>query len=441
MDNSRLRTGEGHPPLGLGRGSVQAFDRLVRSLPGGDTRTSTFYLPQPLILARGQGPQVIDIDGNAYFDLVNNFTALIHGHAHAGIVSAIQNQASEGVAFSAPHVAQAALAEQIKSRISSAELVRFTNSGTEAVIVAVRAARAATGRSLVVKAHGGYHGSWEQLPMSRHDSMAGVPKEVQNLLRWCDYNDVEGLRSIMDAEGSDVAAILLEPVMGGGGVITGSPEFLRAARSLATEHGAVLVFDEVMSVRLHVGGYQAVVGVDPDLTTLGKIIGGGLPVGAVGGRREIMEIFDPRIEGHLYHGGTTNGNPLTMVAGCASLDLLPQEEIDRINALSRRLVGRLEDAFSAAGLDITVTSSGSLLHFHHGHREIKTYDDVDTEDPVIGLLHSRAVSHGVFFARRGLANVSTAMTEAIVDEVAARLAEAADDVVQTTHVLSGSETG
>ena len=412
-------------------GSQQAFDRLERSLPGGDTRTSTFYAPHPVAMARGDGCRIFDVDGNTYLDLMNNFTALVHGHSHKRITAAIRDQALDGVAFSAPHLAQAELAERIKERVASVDLVRFTNSGTEAVMVAIRAARAATGRALIVKANGGYHGSWDQLPMAKQDNTAGIPPLTQELLRWCDYNDVDSLRSVMDQEGGSVAAILLEPVMGGGGVITGSEEFLHSARDLATRYGALFVLDEVMTARLDVRGYQAVAGVRPDLTTFGKIIGGGLPVGAVGGLEEVMGIFDPRRDGHLYHGGTTNGNPLTMVAGCASLDLLPRQEVERINRLGDRLVKRLEDGFSAVGLPMTLTHNGSLIQLHHGRRTITNYDDVAVEDPVVGRLHARSLSHGVSFARRGLLNVSTAMTESEIDEIAERITEAAKEVVET----------
>jgi glutamate-1-semialdehyde aminotransferase len=283
-------------------GSSELAERLRRVLPGGDTRSATFYEPYPIAFERGEGYRVVDVDGNEYLDFVNNFTSLVHGHAHPVIVQALVEQVGRGTAFPAPHRAQADLAERIVSRLPSVELLRYTNSGSEANILALRLARANTGRERIVKADGGYHGSWEQLPMTRRDEV-GTPAAVSDLIHWCEFNDVDSLRTAVEAAGEELAAIVLEPVQVGGGVIVGTPEFFQAARELADEVGALLVLDEVVTLRLAPGGYQSVLGVEPDLTSFGKIIGGGLPVGATGGRREILEATDPRRPDYIGHSG------------------------------------------------------------------------------------------------------------------------------------------
>lgn len=418
------------------RGAVGPALRLERSkeitallrsvLPGGDTRTSTFFRPFPIVMQRGEGFRIWDVDGNPYVDLLNNFTSLVHGHSHVDIVEAVSRQARLGVSFSAPHRSQADLAGRIVDRVASIERVRFTNSGSEAVLQAVRAARAVTGRERIVKAYGGYHGSWEQVPMTPENAL-GTPGPVRDLIEWVDYNDVGQLERKMRDRGDEIAAVILEPVLGAGGVVAARRDYLEAARRLTKEHGALLVLDEVITLRLGIGGYQGIVGIEPDLTTMGKIIGGGLPVGAVGGPAGVMEVFDPRRRSHLDHGGTFNGNPMTMIAGCASLDLLTQDRIDHIDALGTGLADRLRELVADAPFSASVTNVGSLLHVHLGRsEEIGSYDDVDFSEPLLDRFHIACLEEGIYFARRGLLNVSTAMDEATVGDVAEGVKRALD---------------
>lgn len=400
------------------RRSQELAERLRHVLPGGDTRTGTFYAPFPLAIARGSGYRIWDVDGNEFIDCLNNFTSLVHGNAAPAIVEALRQQAELGTAFGAPNELQAEVAERIRDRIASVEHVRFTNSGSEAVMLAIRAARAFTGRSELVKAHGGYHGFWEQLPMTF--GSPGIPDEVAGLVHEVDYNDVAGLETVMAEHGERVAALIFEPVMTAGGVIEGTAEFLSAGRRLADEKGALLVLDEIVTLRLDRCGYQAVVGVEPDLTTLGKVIGGGLPVGAVGGRADVLAVFDPRRAGHIVHSGTFNGNVMTLAAGKASLDLLTASEIARISALGDRLARRLAETIP----DAVVTSSGSLVHFDTGPA-IRRYKDTNLGSEKLARFHHAALEEGVFLASRGLLNLSTAMDDAVVDDVGDRLARAA----------------
>lgn len=406
--------------------SEQMTERLRAVLPGGDTRTSTFFAPFPIVMERGEGYRLWDLDGNSYIDLLNNFTSLVHGHAHPDIVAAVRAQAGSGLSFSAPHRSQADLAERITARVASVQQVRFTNSGTEAVLQAVRAARAVTRREVIVKAYGGYHGSWEQVPMTE-ELMLGTPQAVRDLIEWVDYNDVAQLEDTMSRLGDRVAAVLLEPVMGAGGVIAATSDYVETARRLTSEHGALLVLDEVIALRLAPGGYQGVLGVEPDLTTMGKIIGGGLPVGAVGGSAEVMAVFDPRRASHLDHGGTFNGNPMTMAAGCVSLDLLTGDEIERINSLGGDLAARLRRVFADASLPATVTNAGSLLHVHLGSAaEIHSYRDIDDQQDLQDPFHAACLEQGIYFARRGLMNVSTAMDAEVVASIAKAAARAVE---------------
>ncbi len=400
--------------------SREIFERLERSIPGGNTRSLAYFPPYPLVISSGSGCRIWDADGNEFIDLLNNYTASVHGHALPAINEAMSNQAALGTVFPAPGELQAELAERIVGRVASVENVRFANSGTEAVMMAVRGARAFTGREKIIKAEGGYNGMWEQVPISwPQDSYeAAMPEGVRELVRMVDYNDVGQLEAAMEEEGNEVAAIILEPVTGTG-VFAGTPEYFAAARSLADEHGALLICDEIITLRLSMGGFQEVLGVRPDLTMMGKIIGGGLPVGAFGGRADVMEVFDPRSPGHLHHSGTFNGNLMTMAAGCVTLDLLTQSEIERINVLGERLADGLRRSLAEnQDLHGVVNNCGSLLHVNFGTEgEVRKYSDLNLDSPVAARFHLAALDEGVYFAPRGFMNTSTAMDEQIIDDV------------------------
>jgi glutamate-1-semialdehyde 2,1-aminomutase len=423
--------------------SREIVERLERSVPGGNTRSLAYYPPYPLVISSGSGCRIRDADGNEFVDLLNNYTAAVHGHAVPAVNEAMRDQAALGTAFPAPGELQAGLAERIVGRVASVEKVRFANSGTEAVMMAVRAARAFTGREKIIKAEGGYDGMWEQVPVSwdLDPYRAAMPEGVRGLLRMVDYNDVGQLEAAMEAEGDEVAAILLEPVTGTG-VFTGTPEYFAAARCLAAEHGALLICDEVITLRLSAGGYQEVLGILPDLTTMGKIIGGGLPVGAFGGRADVMEVFDPRSTRHLHHSGTFNGNLMTMAAGCVMLDLLTQREIERINALGERLADGLRRLLAERpDLNGVVNNCGSLLHVNFGtDGEVSKYSDLNTDSPVGARFHLAALDEGVYFAPRGFMNTSTAMNEQIIDEVLGACARAMERVAGHRDPAGSSST-
>jgi glutamate-1-semialdehyde 2,1-aminomutase len=399
--------------------SREIFGRLERSIPGGNTRSLAYFPPYPLVISSGSGCRIWDVDGNEFIDLLNNYTASVHGHALPAVNEAMSEQAALGTVFPAPSGLQAELAERIVARVASVEKVRFANSGTEAVMMAVRGARAFTGREKIVKAEGGYNGMWEQVPITwpQDPYRAAMPEGVRELVRMVDFNDVSQLEAALQEEGEEVAAIILEPVTGTG-VFAGTPEYFAAARRLADEHGALLICDEVITLRLGVGGFQEVLDVRPDLTTMGKIIGGGLPVGAFGGRADVMEIFDPRSPHHLHHSGTFNGNLMTMAAGCVTLDLLTQGEIERINALGERLAEGLRRSLAERpDLHGVVNNCGSLVHVNFGTEgEVSKFSDLRQDSPVAAAFHRAALDEGIYFAPRGFMNTSTAMDERVVDD-------------------------
>lgn len=406
--------------------SEQLFLRMAQVMPAGSTRSTTFYEPYPVALARGSGYLVVDLDGNEYIDLLGNYTALIHGQAHPAILNAINQAAASGYVNPAPNVLQAELAERLCDRVPSVTKVRFTNSGTEAVMMAVRVARAITGRDRLIKVIGGFHGSWEQVAVGSSEDQdftaasatadPGVPAAIAAMLTSLTYNDVDQLDKAVERYKDELAAIIVEPVLGHV-VEPATRDYLQRARQLADSSGALLIFDEVITLRLHRGGLQELFDVSPDLTTMGKIIGGGLPIGAIGGGDETMAIFDPRSDYWIEHHGTTNGNGLSMAAGVATLDLLPQDEIDRINALGDSLSSRLAAVLEESDLELRLTSYGSIMNMRGSSADLTR-------------LHRAALDVGLYFAPRGMLCISTPMDEDVIEVVSARFEQAVIDATR-----------
>ena len=323
----------------------------------------------PVFAERGEGAFVVDPDGRQYIDLVGAYGPLILGHAHPEVVAALQRQAAAGTSFGAPTEAETRLAELIVRCVPSVEMVRLVNSGTEATMAAVRVARAATDRELVVKFSGGYHGHADHLLAEAGSGIAtmavpgspGVPQAFTDLTIVLPYNDPASLQALFAARGARIAAVIVEPVAGNMGVVAGSAEFLGALRRLTADHGAVLIFDEVMSgFRLGLGGAQQLLGILPDMTCLGKVIGGGLPMAAYGGRAELMRLVAP--EGPVYQAGTLSGNPMATAAGLATLArLIDDPPYARLDEAGAWLQSALEDSARNAGLRLTVNRVGSML--------------------------------------------------------------------------------
>lgn len=408
-----------------------------RVMPGGDTRTVAFHAPYPLSVAEGEGCRIQDADGRTYIDLLNNYTSLIHGHGHPATVAAVMARLPRGTAFPAPNEAQTRLAEIITERVASVDLVRFCNSGTEGVMNAIRAARAFTGRDLIVKMEGGYHGTYDDVEVSVHPALTdpeigpagaprpvlgtrGVPQNTVDNVLVTPLNDIPAVERLLRERGRETAAVIIEPVMGSAGMLPADRAYLEALRGLTIEHGALLIFDEVMSFRLEPGGVQEHYGVRPDLTTFAKIIGGGFPVGGFGGRAAVMEQFDPRRPAPLWQSGTFNGNLITMTAGVATMEAYTAAEVARINALGERLRVGLREVLSDEGVTATVTGYGSFVGLHLGATHVNTYRDAAATDKALArLLHLALLLEGVYVAPRLMMCTSTPMNERTIDEVLA----------------------
>jgi glutamate-1-semialdehyde 2,1-aminomutase len=364
-------------------------------LPGGSSRGTAYFPPYPFFAAGGEGHHVYDVDGNRYLDFMLNATTLILGHGNPMVVEALADQARKGTAFSTPTVNQIRLARLLAERIPSLETLRFTNSGTEGTLMAIRAARAFTGRHRIAKFEGGYHGSHEYVSVSVRPPAAkldpagptaipehpGQPPSVARDVLVLPYNDLGTTERLLRAHRDEVGCLIMEPVASAFGYVPAGPEFLRGVRKLTSELGIVLVFDEVQSFRVAPGGAQELFGVVPDLTTLGKIIGGGMPVGAFGGRRDIMAQFAPSGgAAAIAHAGTFNANPMTLVAGEVTMRALTPAIYQRLAGLGDELRQRLGAALAELGVPAQVTGVASLFGIHFTSRPVLSYRDVVAGD-------------------------------------------------------------
>jgi glutamate-1-semialdehyde 2,1-aminomutase len=404
--------------------SRERFRRALDAFPGGDTRISTFYAPYPAAIERAEGIRLVDVDGNEYADFLLNYTSLITGHRHAEVMAAVAEALSRVTAVAAPVPGQIELAEELIGRVPSVESVRFTNSGSEATLIAVWAARAFTGRSTVIKAIGGYHGCVPELDRDLRTGSfpPGVPAVTP--VRAVPFNDPEALRAAVDHTGDALAAVVLEPVLGSGGVVPAEPGYLEQAREWTREVGALLVLDEVITFRLGRGGYQATAGLEPDLTAFAKVIGGGFPVGALGGRADVMEVFRPGGEGSISHSGTFNANPVTVAAGLKVLELLDDAAYARLNGLGEQLAGGLRDAIERTGVAAQVTHIGSLLNVHFTTEPLRDFDSAQRADPfATAAFHLGLLNRGVFIAPRGMFATSTVTEAKDVDRAVAAAAD------------------
>ena len=386
------------------------FERATASLPGGSTRTTVYSAPYPPYAAHGDGLAFTDVDGNVYRDFLGNYTSLILGHAHPAVVAAVEAQVRRGSAFGAPTETEVELAEEIRRRVPSIGHLRFTSSGTEATMFAIRAARAFTGRPLIAKFDHSYHGTHD-LVMA---GTPGVPDTISGLIVELPWGDPDGIAEELRGRESELAAIILEPVQGAGGVRAPEPGFLEFLRTLCDRLGALLIFDEIISFRLAPGGAQEVFGVRPDLTTLGKIIGGGYPLAAFGGRGDVMAIFDARRDRAVSHGGTYNGSPVAAVAGLATLRELTPDVYERLASLGARLSARLGDRIASDGLEARVVNVGSLFQvFRRDAGAAFAPGAGQPSELFLGLL-----LEGFYLAPRGMGAIPTVATEQDVDELA-----------------------
>jgi len=402
--------------------SLAQYETACAALPGGNTRSAIFVDPFPLTMAKGEGAHLWDIDGHEYVDFLSEFTAGLFGHSHPTIRRAIDQALDRGWNLGAQGAAEARFARAICDRFPSIDLVRFTNSGTEANLMAVAAARALTGRNKVLVFNGGYHGG--VFYFRGKGSAVNAPFDF--LL--ADYNDIEGTRALVAPHLGDLAAILIEPMLGGSGCIPATREFLADLRALASETDAVLIFDEVMTSRLAPGGLQEVHDIRPDMTTLGKYVGGGMSFGAFGGKADMMEWFDPRRADGFQHAGTFNNNVLTMNAGHVGLtEVYTPERARALNEFGDGLRQRLNTVVRRRGLAMQFTGIGSMIGVHMTARPIRSAADAAQGNAaLLDLFYFDLVARGIWFAKRGMMALSIALDETDAGKLLAAVEEFAE---------------
>jgi len=390
--------------------SISLFQEAQKLLPGGvnsPVRAFRAVGGQPLFIERGEGAYLYDVDGNHYIDYVLSWGPLITGHAHPKVVEAIQQAALKGTSYGAPSPLEIELAKSVMDFMPDIEMIRFVNSGTEATMSALRLARAYTKRDKIIKFDGCYHGHADLLLVQAGSGVVtlglpdspGVPADTVKDTLVADFNDLNTVEALFKKYPEQIAAIIVEPVAGNMGVVPPIPGFLEGLRKMTTEQGALLIFDEVMTgFRVHLGGAQTLYNIKPDLTTLGKVIGGGLPVGAYGGRREIMQMVAPA--GPVYQAGTLAGNPLAMSAGIAALSLLREEKCwEKLEQAAGRLEAGISVAAKKAGIPIQQTRVGTMFTTFFSETRPVDWNTVKMADKVqFGKFFQKMLENGVYLA-------------------------------------------
>ena len=422
--------------------SRSLYERAVRVMPGGASRNSAIREPHPLYAARASGCRITDVDGAERIDFANNMASLIHGHAHSAIVSAVANQLREGTASTLTTEVEVRFAEHLCSRSPNFEKVRFVNSGTEAVMGALKAARAFTGRPKIAKVEGAYHGLYDYAEVSQTARPAnwgdlnrpasvpvayGTPQPVLDDVVVIPYNDPERAVAILDLHADEIACVLLDVMPHWAGLCPATSEYTAALQQWAASTGALLVADEVITFRNAYGGAQQQYSLAPDITAMGKIIGGGFPVGAIAGRADIMEMMNPLGDKYLLpYSGTFSANPITMTAGLTAMELYDQTQIDHVNRLAEHAVAAIKDTIKTRGAPASVTGAGSMFRIHmrtdppSNHRE--THPDPATAQR-LKQFYNRMLDCGILLIYSGAGAISTPMGEAEIDQLVAAVDE------------------
>ena len=414
------------------------YQRALRVMPGGASRNSAIRAPHPLYAARADGCRITDVDGTERIDFANNMASLIHGHAHPAIVSAVADQLREGTASTLTTEVEVRFAEHICSRNPNFGKIRFVNSGTEAVMGALKAARAFTGRPKIAKAEGAYHGLYDYAEVSQTarpgnwgdlDGPAsvpvahGTPQAVLDDVVVVPYNNPDRAVAILDRHADEIACVLLDLMPHWAGLCPATPQFASAIQQWAASNGALLVADEVITFRNAYGGAQQHYDLTPDITAMGKIIGGGFPVGAIVGRDKIMELMNPLGDRYLLpYSGTFSANPITMTAGLTAMELYDRRQIDKINRLAKLAVDAINEKIEAHGAPVSVTGAGSMFRIHMradpptNHRE--THPDPATAER-LKQFYNRMLDYGILLIYSGAGAISTPMGETEVERLVA----------------------
>lgn len=417
--------------------SHEAFKRSGEVMPG-VAKGAYYYAPYPLTIARAEGCHLYDVDGNRYVDFANHHTTQVLGHNHPAVVRAVERQLAQGVAVGAPMGIETALAEELCRRVDSLEMVRFCNSGTEATLHAIRLVRAYTGRHIIAKFEGGYHGSHDAVEISTSPDLAkagpadrpvpvasagGMPPNATDNVIILPFDDEAAVEAIIAEKRDELAAVILDPKTG---VIPQRLDFVKAVREITARHGVLLILDEIVGFRAAPGGVQSQCGILPDLSTYGKIVGGGFPVGAFGGRRELMSLLDPtQGRARVFQSGSFSAHPVTMAAGLAMLEVLTPDVYARLDRLTDRLVAGLEDVFTRTGTVATAVASGLTFSIYFTKGPVRTYRAVAAADkrPVPDIYLS-LLNRG-YYLSNGLAMncLSAAMDETHIDGLVAAMDE------------------
>jgi len=433
-DPQRLQSGA-NTFLKAGSKCAQWFREAVRYIPAGTSKANLYMLPHPLYVQGGTGCWATDLEGVERLDCINNFTSLIHGHAFPPVVQAVTAQLSRGTNFAFSTPDELLLAKLLVERIPGLEQVRFGNSGTEAVMMAIKAARAFTGRDRIAKIEGAYHGYYDDVQVSFHSeppdwglddapaslpSSGGIPKHRVQETLVLPWNDQEATERLLTRHKSELAAVIVDPLANRMGFVPPAPGYLKHLREVTRAYGILVIFDEVISLRVGFTGAQGRYGGDPDLTAMGKIIGGGFPVGATGGKAEVMAVFDPGTKGpRILSGGTFSANPITMTAGLAAMQALDHATFARLEDMGTRLRTRLNDVFKRSGQAGQVTGDGSLFRLMMVSRPLRNYRDTVEAgaDQRSYRLFMALLDAGIMVNNNGLGCLSTPMGDAELDRI------------------------
>ncbi|WWC72862.1 uncharacterized protein I206_106826 [Kwoniella pini CBS 10737] len=389
--------------------SFKSWKEANYYLPGGGTRSSLFVKPFPIFIKNGKGKEIFDLDEHKYIDFLSDFTSGIYGKSNSILKNSILNALDNGLQLGGHTQTEFLLAKELCSRFPSIELIRFANSGTEANILSISIGLEYTKRKKVVVFKGGYHGS--VLSHFGEDHEGGDLKVPYDFLI-CPYNDINGTKQKIEQYKNEIGVILVEPMLGAGGCYPGTPEFLQSLRDLATEIGSILIFDEVQTARLSIGGRQKILGITPDMTTLGKFFGGGFAFGAFGGKKEIMSLFDSRNPGSIAHGGTFNNSPLTMISGLTAIqEILTEENLNNLNKLGDEFRENLNNFTLINNIPFKITGLGSInqIHFNklnsdsesNNENEISNLNSIKEKD-LLDLIYFKLLEKGFWISQRGL---------------------------------------
>lgn len=444
MKTSSASSGSSNRYLQSGSESARLYERATQVLPGGNTRLTVYTPPYPFYVRSGHGCVIVDEDGEERIDFINNLTSLVLGHADPKVVEAVTEQIKLGSSFAWPTEKEIRLAEILTERVPSVEQIRFANSGSEAVMAAVKAARAYTGRRKIAKFEGCYHGAYDYVEVSLDTGpegggdgasprpvlySPGASPGILDDVVVMPFNDIDAAEAILEREGNLVAAVIVDPMPNRAGLIPPRQGFLPALRELTRRHGMLLISDEVISFRVAYQGAQQHFGFGADLTTFGKVIGGGYPVGAVGGSAEVMSVFDPRRgKPKMPHYGTFNANPVTMVAGIATLEQLTPESYDHLNELGEAVRSRLNELFRRTGFEAQVTGQGSLFRILMSSQPVVDYRSTmvgPEQSALYADLYVGLLARGIAMTNTGLGCTSMPMTMREVD----RMVDAVEDWV------------